>query len=80
MSSMPRDQFDQLMEGRDAAGRIAARAEYRAKTGRDFPQVYRLRITVEAEALSEDEARAYWQVRVLKERAHDAVGREQEPS
>lgn len=35
-------------------------AEYRERTGREFPKAYRLRVTVEVGELSDDETRAYW--------------------
>jgi hypothetical protein len=36
---------------------------YRASAGRQFPPVYRFRVVLEAEELSEDEARAWWEAR-----------------
>ena len=39
------------------------RAEYRAESGREFPRVYRMRLVIEAEELSDDEAAAYWRER-----------------
>lgn len=35
-------------------------ADYRAETGREHPPLYRVRVVVEAEPVSDEEAAAYW--------------------
>ena len=37
------------------------REDYRNRTGRQLPKVYRMVFTCEAEELSEEEARAWWE-------------------
>ena len=77
---------ERLMDASAARSRIDHRAEYRAETGRAFPRGYKLRIVVEAEEVSDEEARAWWQARAATEAveraeiearldAHDAVRR-----
>ena len=37
------------------------RAEYRQGTGRQYPPLYRVHIRIEAEPLSDEEAKTYWE-------------------
>jgi hypothetical protein len=48
------------------------RAEYHKRTQRGLPRVYRLKITVEAETLSEEEGEAYWAAVAARESVPEA--------
>lgn len=60
--------------GRDAAYYRDARAEYRAESGRQFPRVYRITVTIEAEPLSDEESLAYWQAKNAQSRDKHTIG------
>lgn len=53
------------------------RTEYTERTGRSHPKAYRIKLTVSAEELPNDEAVAYWHARAVREKEqHDAFSAE----
>jgi len=47
--------------------------EYREETGREFPPIYKVKFIVEAEPLSEEETKKFWEKKIAENTMQDVL-------